>query len=98
TGLEHAMRSINAAGAGEAGPWNAWIAQGTQVTRTLTGFDFGAGITGSVHVAVLNYQAAAPTIVSHGVVTFATGETVEKWLRATTGTRGLFAYGLLAKS
>lgn len=97
TGLEHGMWSINAQEDGNPNAWTGWTINGSNATRTLSGFDYGAGVTGTVKVLVENYAASAPAVCARARITLANGATLEKWLRVTTASRGLFAFGLLAR-
>lgn len=97
TGLEEGLWALNRAASGALFPWSGWTTNGSNATRNFTNFTYNNNITGQVKVLVQNYNSTPPSVVARSIITLADGTTVERWLRITTTTRSLFAYGLLAR-
>ncbi len=82
-----------------ASPWS--IASDNSVTRTLTDFTLGPGVTAVVKVYANHYNPSStttPIIVSRSIITFARGgPTIEKYMEVTLRKRSLWVNGLVAK-
>lgn len=97
TGLEHALWSLNAASGSAADAWTDWTLAGGNASTVIDGFTYSGGVTGKVKVYVAGYGGPGASVVSRAVITLATGEKLEKWMRVTTKGRSLFEFGLLAR-
>lgn len=83
--------------------WTGWdTSDGVTAKRTFTGFNFGAGTTGSVKVYVDRYNpssGAQPVAVAQARVSLADGTAeVSKTVEVRMKRRSLFAVGLVAKN
>lgn len=112
TGLEEALWAINQRVAGSTTSFTAagsigsfssynWSTSGSEAIGTfnLTSASLGQNASGVVKVYVQNYDgaAAAPTIVSHAIVTLGDGSSVNRWIKVRLDKRSYFAMGLVAK-
>ncbi len=67
-GMEDALWALN------KGDWSAWTISGTTATRTVSGFTFDGGMTGSIALRVTNYDGR---VSGESRVVSVTGETLQ---------------------
>ncbi len=96
-GLEEGLWSLNKANSGSGTAWSGWTISGSNATRKFTGFTYANGVTGEVNVLAENYAGSPPAIIARSKLILPNGPPIERWLRIGTATRGLFAFGLLAR-
>lgn len=87
TGMEEALWSLN------KNSWSDWNLSGTTATKTLGGFTFDNGATGSVSLTVTNYNgslSANRTVTVSGTVTQADGKVVTRTLTSESVKAPLF--------
>lgn len=106
-GIEQAMACFYSITTGTvaATAWNGWtLNSGTnEATRTFpstsTYYTPGPGARAQVRVYVNNYTySGAPYIVAKSIITPATGQPIEKWIKISVRSRSLFSNGLVAKN
>lgn len=96
TGMEEALWALN------KNDWsNGWTVAGTTATKTLGGFAYDNGITGSVRLTVTNYNGSlgagvVRTVTATGTTAFADGTTSSRTLAATSAKAPLFLNALAA--
>lgn len=87
TGMEEALWSLN------KNSWTDWSLSGTTATRTIGGFTFDNGATGSVSLTVTNYNGSLPanrTVTVTGTVTQADGKVLNRTLTSESVKAPLF--------
>lgn len=87
TGMEEALWSLN------KNSWTDWSLSGTTATRTIGGFTFDNGATGSVSLTVTNYNgslSANRTVTVTGTVTQADGKVLTRTLTSESVKAPLF--------
>ncbi len=92
TGLEDALWALN------KNDWSAWTIAGSTATRTITGFNFGGGVTGRVEVSVTSYDgsAGARTITARGVTTAVAGSSTTRTLTSACSEVPVFVNAVAA--
>ena len=92
-GLEEALWALNKS------DWsNGWTITGTTATKTLSGFTYENGLTGSVSLTVASYDGSAGlrTVTVTGITTLADGTTARRTLTGTSAQAPLFVNALAA--
>lgn len=91
-GLEDALWSMNKT------DWASWTISGTTASKTLSGFSFGNGVTGSVALTVTNYNVTTGTrtVSVAATATLANGTTIRRSLTGTAARAPLFVNALAA--
>lgn len=90
TGLEEALWALNKT------DWtNGWTLTGATATKTLGGFAYDNGVTGSVSLTVTNYNGSlgattARTVTATGTTTLADGTTSRRTLTTSSAQAPLF--------
>lgn len=98
TGLEDALWTLNKS------DWTGWTINNASVpkvaTKTLDGFSFGNGVTGSVSLTIENYDGAVSpgtrTLKITGITTLADGSQVVRKLQTTAQRGPLFVNAVAA--
>ncbi|PAW68794.1 MAG: hypothetical protein B9S34_01090 [Opitutia bacterium Tous-C1TDCM] len=93
TGMEEALWSLN------KNSWTDWSLSGTTATRTIGGFTFDNGATGSVSLTVTNYNGSLPanrTVTVTGTVTQADGKVLNRTLTSESVKAPLFVNAVAA--
>ncbi len=103
TGLEEALWALNNNNWTGSGPGGntSWTTSGANRAATLTYTLPGSNLAGQVALSVADYASTGPTwptITSAATVTLASGETISKSLRATTGPVPLFGNAIASAS
>jgi len=112
-GIEEGLYALNKFQGMSADPkdytaWDNWVGQGDydgdgvalDRKRTFSYFSSNQGTTGEFTVIVTNWEltvATMPQIIVRARSTIADGGLIEKYVRATTSRRSLFANGLVAR-
>ena len=93
-GMEEALWAQNANSG--AGDFTGWSVAGTTATKTISGFTYGNGVTGSVSISVTNYSATtgAHAITSTGTTIMADGSTLSRSLSTSSSPSALFTNAL----
>lgn len=91
-GLEDALWSMNKT------DWASWTISGTTASKTLSGFSFGNGVTGSVALTVTNYNVTTGTrtVSVAATATLANGTTIRRSLSGTAARAPLFVNAVAA--
>ncbi|MBI5770496.1 MAG: hypothetical protein HZA93_22150 [Verrucomicrobia bacterium] len=94
-GMEEALWALN------KNDWDPsrWTINGTTATRTLSGFAYDNGVTGSVVITVTNYDGSLPTdrtITVTGTTTTSDGTTSSRTLTSTSAKTPLFVNAVAA--
>lgn len=92
SGIEEALWSLN------KNEWSGWTIVGKQATKTVGGFDFGSGLTGSIVLSVANYDGTTGTrtLTVTGTTTRPDGTAVSRTLTSTATRAPLFVNALAA--
>jgi hypothetical protein len=93
-GMEDALWALN------KNDWSGWTVAGTTATRTLSGFTFDGGATGSVSLRITSYDGSAGTrtVTVTGTTTQGDGTTQSRTLTATSERAPLFVNAVAATS
>ncbi len=92
-GMEDALWALN------KNDWGAWTIDGATATRTVSGFSFNGGVTGSISLRVTNYDgsSAGPRVVTvTGESQQADGSTIRRTLTSTSERAALFVNAIAA--
>ena len=93
-GMEDALWALN------KNDWAAWTISGTTATRTLSGFTFDGGITGSIALRITNFDGsvldAARTVTVTGETQQADGGTIRRTLTSSATRAPLFVNAIAA--
>lgn len=100
TGLEDALAALNRSGY----DWSEWtlnnLSSPKTATKTLGGFSFGNGSTGSVSILIENYDhppgTSDPVLKVTGTTTLSDGSTVTRKLQATAKLAPMFVNAVAA--
>ncbi len=93
TGMEEALWSLN------KNSWSDWSLSGTTATKTIGGFAFDNGATGSINLTVTNYNgslSANRTVTVTGTVTQADGKVLTRTLTSESVKAPLFVNAIAA--
>ncbi len=103
-GIEEALYCYNLLDTAStaAAAWGAgWTIAGDVVTRTLTGFTLGPGVTGTVKIYCSRYDpppGVTPVVVAKATIHFPRGDApLEKFMEVSLRRRSLFANGVVAR-
>ena len=94
-GMEEALWALNKS------DWtNGWTISGTTATKTLGGFAYENGVTGSVALTVTNFNGSLPgvvrTVTATGTTVLGDGTTSSRTLTSTSAQTPLFVNALAA--
>ena len=91
-GMEDAVWAMNKA------DWSTWSISGTTATKTISGFSFSGGATGSVRMSVTNYNVTTGTraVSVTATTTLANGSTISRSLSGSGARAPLFLNALAA--
>jgi len=93
-GMEDALWALN------KNDWSAWTIAGTTATRTLSGFTFDGGITGSIALRITNYDGsvagAARNVTVTGETQEADGGRMRRTLTSSSSRAPLFVNAIAA--
>ncbi len=96
TGMEEALWALNKA------TWTGWAIDSTTATKTLTGFDYDNGATGSASLTVTNYDGSlagvSRTVTVTGTTTLGDGTTNSRTLSSTSAQAPLFVNAVAGAS
>jgi hypothetical protein len=86
TGMEEALWALH------DGTWSGWATSGTTATKTISGFTYDGGATGSIAITITNYNSATATrsITVTGTTTLSDGTTSSRTLTSTSAQAALF--------
>lgn len=92
TGMEDALWALN------TNNWSGWTIAGTTATKTLSNFDLGGGVTGSVGLTVLNYDGSTGTrvVTVRGTTSDGQGTTQSRTLTSVAERAPLFVNAVAA--
>lgn len=92
TGMEEALWALN------KNDWSTWTIDGTTAKKTLSGFDFGANVTGSIALTVTNYDGSTGTrtVTATGTTAQADGTKLSRTLTSTSTRAPLFVNAIAA--
>jgi hypothetical protein len=90
TGMEETLWALNANSS--TGDWTGWTIAGTTATKTLSGFAYDNGVTGSINLKVTNYTGTSGTrtVTVTGTTTLADGSTTSRTLTSTSAQAPMF--------
>ncbi len=104
----HGLRSVELAELGmEEGlwalnnsTWTGWTIVGTTASRTLTGFTYDNGATGSASITITNYNglSGTRTVTVTGITQLANGTQISRSLTATSAEAPLFTNAVAGTS
>lgn len=91
-GMEDALWALN------NNDWSDWTIVGTTATKSLAGFSYGNGVTGTVGMTITSYDDNAGTriVTVSGTTTKNSGATVTRTLTSTSGKAPLFVNAIAA--
>lgn len=95
-GLEEALWALN------KDDWSTWTVAGATATKTLTGFSFDGGASGTVELSITNYDGSdliagvARTVRVTGTVVQSDGTTVSRTLTSSSQPAPLFVNAVAA--
>jgi len=92
-GMEEALWALN------KNDWTGWTLTGTTATKTVSGFTYDNGATGSVTATVTNYNDSGPgnrTLTVTGTTTLGDGTTTSRTLTSTSAKTPLFVNAVAA--
>jgi hypothetical protein len=91
-GMEDTLWAMNKA------DWSTWTIRGTTASKTISGFSFGSGVTGSVSMSVTNYNVTTGSraVAVTGTTTLANGTTISRSLSGSGARAPLFLNALAA--
>lgn len=86
SGMEDALWALN------KNDWSAWTITGSTATRTISGFNFDGGVTGTISLMVTSYDGSAGTrtVSVTGTTTQPDGSTISRRLTSTSARAPLF--------
>ncbi|MEO7414687.1 MAG: hypothetical protein ABIZ81_15160 [Opitutaceae bacterium] len=94
TGMEEALGALNRYGYDSSQDWSDWTITSTTATKTLSGFTLGNTATGTVAIAIENYNGRQnglnPVLNVTGTTTLGDGTNVVRKLRATAKLAPMF--------
>jgi hypothetical protein len=91
-GLEDALWALN------NNNWSGWMMAGTTATKTLAGFNFDGGVSGTVSLTVTNYDGSGGTrvVIARGTTQDAGGGSQHRTVTATAERAPLFVNAVAA--
>jgi len=91
-GMEDALWALNET------TWTGWTITGTTATKTVSGFSFDNGATGSIGITITNYDGTTGTrtIAVSGTVTGSDGKTYTRSLTSASAQAPLFTNAVAA--
>jgi len=91
-GMEDALWALN------NNDWSDWTIVGTTATKSLSGFSYGNGVTGTVGMTITSYDGSAGTrtVTVSGTTTKDGGATVTRTLTSTSDKAPLFVNAVAA--
>ena len=94
SGLEEALWALN------KNDWAGWTIAGANATKTVSGFTYDSGVTGSISLRVSGYDGSAGTrtLSATGTTTLPDGSSVSRTLTSTASKAPLFVNALAAVS
>ncbi len=95
SGMEDALWALN------KNDWSGWTISDTTATRTVSGFTFDGGVTGSITLRVTNYDGSAGadvtrTVTVTGTTTQSDGSTISRSLTSSSSRAPLFVNAVAA--
>src|SRR5471032_2145334 len=92
TGMEEALWVMN------NNDWTGWTLTGTTATKTLTGFSYDNGVTGSANLTIANYNSTTGTraVTVTGVTRLSDGTSISRTLNSTSAQAPLFVNAIAA--
>jgi hypothetical protein len=92
TGMEDALWALN------KNDWSTWTISGTTATKTISGFTFDGGATGSVSLRVTSYDGSAGTrtVTVTGTTVTPDGQSVSRTLTSSSARAPLFLNAIAA--
>ena len=92
TGMEEALWALN------KNDWSTWTLAGTTATKTLSGFSFESGSTGTISLTVTSYDGSAGTrtVTVTGTTQATDGTSVSRTLSSTSAQAPLFVNAVAA--
>jgi len=87
TGMEDALWALN------KNDWSTWSITDTTATKTISGFTYDNGATGSVALTITNYDGVAGprTVTANGTTTLPDGTTISRTLTSSSAPAALFS-------
>lgn len=97
-GMEEVLWTLNANNC--TGDWSTWTIAGTTATKTVSGFSYENGVTGSISLRVTNYTGTGGTrtVTVTGTTTLADGTTSSRTLTSTSAQAPMFVNAVAATS
>lgn len=91
-GMEEALWALN------KNDWSTWTIVGTTATKTMCGFTYDNGVTGSIALTVTNFSGASGTrtVTVTGTTTLANGEEISRTVTSTSSRAPLFVNAVAA--
>lgn len=92
-GMEESLWALNKS------DWSGWSISGTTATKTISGFSYDNGVTGSVTATITNYDgslAGNRTVTVTGTTTLSDGTTSSRTLTSTSARTPLFVNAIAA--
>jgi len=95
TGMEEALWAMNNSATDH---WSGWTFTGSTATKSLTGFSYDNGVTGTIALTVTNYNVtnASHTVTATGTTTMADGTTSSRTLSSSSAIAPLFVNAVAA--
>lgn len=92
TGMEDALWALN------KNDWSTWTISGTTATKTISGFNFDGGVTGSINLRVTSYDGSAGTraVTVTGTTIMPNGERISRTLTSSSTRAPLFVNAIAA--
>lgn len=91
-GMEEALWALN------KNDWSTWTIAGTTATKSMTGFSYDNGVTGSVALTVTNFSGTtgSRTVTVTGTTTLADGTQISRTVTSTSSRAPLFVNAVAA--
>tara|TARA_R100000027_G_scaffold9693_2_gene7024 strand:- start:46 stop:1551 length:1506 start_codon:yes stop_codon:yes gene_type:complete len=99
SGIEYAVHTLRTA-SGNAYAWSDWETSEGDAYITLSETGYVGEISGELSIYVVDYQSAAPVVLSKSTIRLTDDTSIAKYMYAkvaASSTSGLFAYGMLVK-
>lgn len=92
TGMEDALWTLN------RNDWSTWTISGTTATKTISGFTFDGGATGSISLRVTSYDGSAGTrtVTVTGTTVMGDGQRISRTLTSSSAQAPLFLNAVAA--
>ena len=92
TGMEDALWALNKS------DWSTWTISGTTATKTISGFSFDGGVTGTISLRVTSYDGSAGTrtVTVTGTAVMPDGQRISRTLTSSSARAPLFLNALAA--